>query len=123
MKITLAFALLCLTVKLTRAQENLKRDSLYVVTFTTGAAWDVAKAPQEQNYFKEHSANLSKLRKEGLIKLAARYADKGIIVVAASSILEARKRINSDPAVINKLFDADIQKLLVFYDGCMGIPK
>ncbi len=98
-------------------------DSLYIVTYTTGPAWDTNKQPQEQPGFKEHSANLSKLRKDGIIKAGARYADKGIIVVTAKTIIAAKELINADVAVVNKLFVADVQKLNVFYEGCLERPK
>lgn len=101
------------------AQEVKLVDSLYVVTYTTGSAWDKTKPPQDQTYFKEHSANLSKLRKEGGITAGARYADKGIIFLKAKSIVAARELILTDPAVANKLFTADIQKASVFYEGCI----
>lgn len=98
-------------------------DSLFIVTYTTGTAWDVAKQPQEQPWFKEHSANLSKLRKDGIIKAGARYADKGIIVIAAKTIALAKELIFADAAVVNKLFVADVEKLNVFYEGCLERPK
>lgn len=94
-------------------------DSLYIVTYTTGSTWDNAKNAGEQIHFKEHSMNLSSWRKSGIIKFGARYADKGIIVITAATMQEAASLITSDPAVRNKLFSADIQKLNVFYDGCI----
>lgn len=63
--------------------------------------------------------NLSSLRKAGTIRMGARYAEKGIIVIAAASLKAARELVNADQAVINKLFNADVQKLNVFYDGCI----
>lgn len=48
-----------------------------------------------------------------------RYADKGIIFVAAQSLAAARERIEGDPAVKNGLFRADIQRLQPFYYGCV----
>ncbi len=98
-------------------------DSLYIVTYTTGTSWDNTKPPNEQSYFKEHSANLSKLRKEGVIKAGARYGEKGMIFIAASSLQAAREIIFADQAVATKLFNADVQKLSVFYDGCIERPR
>ena len=94
-------------------------DSLYIITYTTGALWDKAKKPNEQTYFKEHSTNLSSLRKSGVIQFGARYAEKGIIIIRAANFNAAKDLINSDVAVANNLFNADIQKLNVFYDGCI----
>lgn len=98
-------------------------DSLYIVTYTTGSLWDKAKAPQDQPYFKEHSATLARMRKEGVIKLGARYADKGIIVIHARTLAAAKELIHTDAAVTNQLFSADIQKFNLFYEGCVERPK
>jgi hypothetical protein len=70
-------------------------DSLYIVTYTTGASWDTSKKPQDQTYFKEHSTNLSTMRKNGVIKFGARYSEKGIIVISAASTQAAKELINS----------------------------
>ncbi|HRG10201.1 MAG TPA: hypothetical protein PLJ08_16620 [Cyclobacteriaceae bacterium] len=95
-------------------------DSLYIVTYTTGSAWDASKQPNEQSWFKEHSANTRIVR---VTDAGARYADKGIIVVTAKSLIAAREVIFADTAVMNKLFVADVQKLNVFYEGCLERPK
>lgn len=116
-------AIILFAVNLVAAQETKPVDSLYIITYTTGSLWDNSKQAYEQPYFKDHSANLTKLRKEGLIAAGARYADKGIIFLKAKSMSVARKLIFADPAVVNKLFVADIQKLSVFYEGCIEKPK
>jgi hypothetical protein len=97
-------------------------DSLYIVTYTTGHSWDASKMPNEQRYFSEHSANLAALRKTGIIRMGARYADKGIIVIAVPSMKIAYELIHADQAVANQLLDADIQKFKVFYEGCITKP-
>lgn len=114
-------ALMC--AGMATAQETKPADSLYIVIYTTGSLWDNIKSPTEQPYFKEHSATLSKLRKEGVIKAGARYAEKGIIFISAPTLQAAKEIILSDQAVANKLFNADVQKLNVFYDGCIEKPK
>ena len=119
MKILLLFCLVVVCSPVAFAQQTLPLDSLYIVTYTTGPKWDHTKAPNEQPYFTEHSANLGKLRKEGVIKAGARYAEKGIIFITASSIVAAREIIFADQAVLNQLFIADVQKLNVFYEGCI----
>ena len=121
MKFILCVALVGLSV-VVNAQTPNASDGLFIVTYSVGSAWDVNKQPNEQLYFKEHSADLSKLRKEGVIKAGARFADKGMIVINASS-LTPREIILSDKAVIHKLFYADVQKLNVFYEGCLEKPK
>lgn len=116
--------ILCLLVALnvTSAMAQ-SADSLFIVTYTTGSSWDVSKQPNEQPYFKEHSATLSKLRKDGIIKAGARYADKGMIILSARTLSIAKEIIFKDIAVVNNLFHADVQKLNVFYEGCLERPK
>jgi len=101
------------------AQEDVKQDSLFVVTYTTGPSWDFEKLPNEQTYFSEHSQHLSDLRKNGTIKLGARAGEKGIIVFSAKTFKEARAVINNDIAIVNGLFETDIQVFNVFYPGCV----
>ncbi|HNV29123.1 MAG TPA: hypothetical protein PKJ83_08310 [Cyclobacteriaceae bacterium] len=122
MKFTLCVALLTVTGAV-NAQTTNTSDSLFIVTYTVGSSWDASKQPNEQMYFKEHSANLSKLRKEGVIKTGARFADKGMIVITAKSFTTAKEIILSDIAVVNRLFETDIQRLNVFYEGCLERPK
>jgi hypothetical protein len=106
------------------AQEALApTDSLFIVTYTTGPSWDTSKSPGDQPYFKDHSANLGNWRKGGLIKFGARYSDKGIIFLSAPTIAAARKRVEADPAIINGLFKADVQRLQPFYYGCVEKSK
>jgi len=118
MKFIVCVVLVALSV-VVNAQTPNASDSLFIVTYSVGSAWDASKPPNEQLYFKEHSANLSRLRKEGVIKAGARFADKGMIVITATSLTTANEFILNDIAVIHKLFNADVQKLNVFYEGCL----
>jgi len=97
-------------------------DSLYLVTYAVGSLWNQTKKPTEQPYFKEHSAFMSKLMKEGIATFGARYSDKGMIIIKASSRTAANEIIRSDVAVINNLFLADVQKLTVFYNSYTAKP-
>lgn len=99
------------------------RDSLYAVTYTVGPLWDINKSPNDQPYFKEHSARLGELRKNGVIKAGARFGEKGLIVITATSLNAAKEIIVADVAVITKLFNVEVEKLNVFYDGCLERPK
>jgi uncharacterized protein YciI len=119
MKTFFFFLFTCLLFPASAQLTSNHTDSLFIVTYTTGPAWDATKPTTEQSFFKEHSANLGKWRKEGVIKMGARYADKGMIVIRAASLEAAKVLINSDEGVANKLFGADIQRLSVFYDGCI----
>lgn len=99
------------------------KDSLYAVTYTVGPLWDVNKSPNDQHYFKEHSARLGQLRKDGVIKAGARFGVKGFIVITATSTAAAKEIVFADVAVISKLFVAEVEKMNVFYDGCLERPK
>lgn len=119
--------LLSISVLLTGSQvvqaQHTAADSLYMVTYTTGANWSTSKSPAEQPYFKEHSLHLSQLRKDGVIKMGARHGERGMIVIAAANFLRAKELIEADQAVQNKLFTAEVQKFNVFYEGCVERPK
>ncbi|MGE0772057.1 MAG: hypothetical protein AB7K37_10125 [Cyclobacteriaceae bacterium] len=119
MKSFLPFAILCIS-HLALAQAA---DSLYLVTYSLGSAWDMSKSPQDQVYFKEHSGHLSKLRSDGVISAGARYSDKGMIFIKSRSLKDALAVINSDQAVINNLFRVEVHKIQVFYEGCLERPK
>ncbi|NJM25893.1 MAG: hypothetical protein HC859_10835 [Bacteroidia bacterium] len=95
-------------------------DSLFLVTYSLGENWDANKAPADQEYFKQHSAHLGALRKEGVIQIGARYANKGMIVIVAATTAEAARLITSDEAIVHKLFRVEIHKMSLFYDGCLN---
>jgi uncharacterized protein YciI len=118
MKLIYLIAILFLFSSHLKAQSLEKADSLYIVTYTTGPSWDVSKKPNEQSYFKEHSSNLSRWRKEGIIKVGGRYKEKGVLIIKVSSLLAAKALVENDEGVIHKLFVADVQSFNVFYQGC-----
>lgn len=91
----------------------------YVVLYTIGQSWDTAKAYHEQAYFTEHSAYLSKLRKEKVIVMGARYSDTGMIVINAKNDRHASELVNADQAIRNKLFKAEVFLFEPFYKGCI----
>lgn len=88
---------------------------LFVVHFETGAGWDKALAPAEQKGFKDHSANLNRLRNEGTIVFGARYGDLGMIFVRAETVDAAKALIEADPGVQAGIFSFRIAPLRVFY--------
>jgi uncharacterized protein YciI len=89
--------------------------SLFIVHFETGPSWNKSLEPGEQPGFAEHSANLSRLRKEGQIVFGARYAEYGVIFLEADSLESATKTIDDDPGVRSRLFVYRIAPLNVFY--------
>ena len=93
--------------------------NLYAIEIRVGAGWDSTKPPNEQAYFREHSANLKRLRDEGRLVLGARYSDKGLVVVRAASEQEAHAMMAEDPSIRAKVFAYELHPFNVFYGGSM----
>ncbi|MDX2217492.1 MAG: YciI family protein [Burkholderiales bacterium] len=96
---------------------------LFAVEITTGPGWDTAKPPPQQAFFREHSAHLKKLRDEGRIRMGARYADKGLIVIEAADEAEARALIEADPSMKAGTFKFTLAEMRVFYPGQVGSER
>ena len=90
--------------------------TIYIVEYSKGSKWDNAKEFDGQKFANHHSSHLQSLRKQGIIQFGARYADKGIIFIAAMGLDNAKNIVTSDSAVIGKMFTATINELNVFYD-------
>lgn len=93
----------------------------FVVLFRKGPKWDESKAPNEQQHFSAHSANLQALRKSEQLFLGARYADVGLIVLEAKSETDARALIDRDPSVSAGVFAYELQPARFFYEP-LGAP-
>jgi uncharacterized protein YciI len=89
--------------------------SLFVVHFETGPSWNKSLAPSDQPGFREHSANLNRLRKEGTIVFGARYGDLGMIFLKAEALDAAQALIEADPGVQSGIVSYRIAPLRVFY--------
>ena len=72
---------------------------LFAVEYRLGPGWVAARQAHEQPHFSEHSQNLRKLREQGSLVLGARYADKGLIVVAAESEAAVRAMVEQDASI------------------------
>jgi uncharacterized protein YciI len=95
---------------------------LFAAVFTTGPKWDAAKPPGEQPFFRDHSANLAKLRAAGRIVMGARYAEVGLVVVSAANETEARTLFDADPSIAAGTFALNVHRFSVFYPGTVGTP-
>ena len=93
-----------------------EQSSLFIVEYSKGIKWDSSKEFNEQKYGKHHSNYLQSLRAQGIIHFGARYADIGIIFISAMDLENAKHIVNSDSAIINKMFSATINDLNVFYE-------
>jgi uncharacterized protein YciI len=95
----------------------------FAVEFRTGPAWQADKPPNEQAHFREHSANLKRLRDAGLLVLGARLDERGFIVIAAADEAAARAEIDLDPSVKAGVFRYQIAPLQVFYGGSLPAAR
>jgi len=97
------------------AQTQASPPALFIVNFETGPSWDKSRPPAEQPSFREHSANLNRLRKEGAIVFGARHAEIGMIFLKAESLEAAKAVIDADPGVRAGIFIYSVAPLNVFY--------
>lgn len=95
---------------------------LYAVEFRTGPAWVADKPPNAQAHFAEHSANLRRLREAGALRIGARYADKGLVVIEATSMDAARAMVDADPSIAAGTFVYEIHEFALFYEGSLTRP-
>ncbi|MEM7485910.1 MAG: hypothetical protein AAF348_11945 [Bacteroidota bacterium] len=118
MKNFLLFIAFCYLSTCIYAQETFSENH-FVALYTLGDSWDMEKQPEEQSYFKEHSAFLSKLRKEKKILIGARYSDTGMLVLKAKDLEAIKELLHQDIAIQNKLFNLIIHPFSPFYKGCI----
>lgn len=98
-------------------EKSPQKKTLFVAIFSLGPTWQKHKPAHEQAHFKEHSANLQRLRAEKKILLGARYADKGMIILSAADEPEARAWLESDPMIVNSVFTLELYPFQPFYYG------
>lgn len=90
---------------------------LFAIEITMGPKWDQSKPAQEQPLFREHSTNLRRLRESGNLIMGARFADTGLIVVAAKDLAEAKAMMDPDPSIGAGTFAFEVHPFDVFYGG------
>ncbi|MEY2689101.1 MAG: hypothetical protein RL375_3299 [Pseudomonadota bacterium] len=105
------------TAQVTGAASTTSELPLFAVEIKVGPRWDHTRPPQEQLFFKEHSANLRRLRDLGLLVMGARYSDKGLVVVAAATMADVRAQMDEDPSMSAGTFVYEVHPLNVFYAG------
>lgn len=93
---------------------------LFAVQVRTGPNWDHSIAADQQAFFREHSANLGRLRAAGRIVMGARYADIGLLVFSAASAAEVTAAMESDPSIAAGTFIFDVHPMQVFYPGTVA---
>lgn len=96
--------------------------ALFAVTYTTGPKWDASKPPQDQPFFKEHSAHLARLRAENISVLGGRHGDKGLLLIRARDLAAARAAVAADPSVTAGTFAAAVEEFRPFQHGDTRAP-
>ena len=92
-------------------------EQLFAVEIKIGPNWDSSIAPNEQEFFSEHSANLKSLREAGHIVMGARYSDIGLLIFSARSAEEVGVLMSQDPSMTAGTFRYEVHLLNVFYPG------
>lgn len=92
---------------------------LFAVVFRTGPEWDAARPPGEQRHFKDHSANIARLKSEGRLVVGGRFGDMGLLLVRAATREEAQALVDRDPSVAAGVFKAEIHPWSTFAAGCV----
>ena len=120
---TFAAGILSLTLAaVLAAQSPASPARLFAVHFTTGPAWDATKPPNEQPLFKEHSANLNRMRQAGLLVLGGRYGEFGLILVRAPDEAAVQAQLAQDPSLAVGLFKAQVSEFRPFMHGSTEPP-
>ena len=89
----------------------------FIVIFSPGPQWNHEISPRDQPGMKEHSANLQKLRKDGMIAVGARYSDKGMVVIKGDSLDAVKNLFADDPMVKENVFMMEVYEWKPFYKG------
>lgn len=97
-------------------------EKLFAVTIATGPAWEAAKPANDQKFFKEHSANLARLRAASLAVLGGRFADKGFLIIRAADEAAVRAELAKDPSIAAGVFQAAVDEYRPFYHGDTRAP-
>ena len=104
------------------AQQPAPPDTLFAVRFTTGPNWDATKAPNEQALFKEHSANLSRMRRDRVLVIGARYGEVGLVVLRLPDEDAVKAQLAHDPSIEAGTFTAKIDRFMPFMHGSTPAP-
>jgi hypothetical protein len=89
----------------------------FAVRLTTGPAWDAARAPNDQPGMREHSANVARMRREGVLVLGARFGELGLMVLRAPDAAAARAQFAADPTIAAGVFAMQVDEYRPFAHG------
>ena len=101
------------------SQQTTPAKTYFIAIFSPGPEWVADKQANEQVGFKEHSANLQRLRAEKRIPIGGRYADKGMLIIEANDEEDARSLFAGDVMVQKKTFNLELHQFRPFYKGAI----
>lgn len=90
---------------------------MFAVRLTTGPAWDTAKPPHDQAGMREHSANIARLRREGVLVLGARFGEVGLLVLRVPDAATAAAQFGPDPTIAAGVFKLQVDAFAPFAHG------
>ena len=90
---------------------------MFAVRLTTGPAWDAARPPNDQAGMREHSANIARLRREGVLVLGARFGELGLLVLRVPDAAAAQAQFAPDPTIAAGVFKLQVDAFAPFAHG------
>jgi ketosteroid isomerase-like protein len=117
MKNTLTVLVGLLFATVLAAQSPPAAPKMFAVRLTTGPAWDAAKAPNDQAGMREHSANIARLRREGVLVLGARFGELGLLVLRVPDAAAATAQFAPDPTIAAGVFKLQVDAFTPFAHG------
>jgi len=90
---------------------------MYAVRLVTGPAWDATKSPNEQAGMREHSANIARIRREGLLVLGARFGELGLLVLRVPDEAAVQAQFAPDPTITAGVFKLQVDVFAPFAHG------
>ena len=91
--------------------------TLFAVRLTKGPAWEEARPPNEQAGMREHSANIARMRREGVLVLGARFGELGLLVLRLPDEAAVRTQLAPDPAIAAGIFHVQVDAYSPFAHG------
>lgn len=94
--------------------------SLFIVTYSPGAAWEAGEPMAKQNLV-GHLAHMKALLERGHVFAAGGFTDSGtpggMVIMWAASLDEANALVAADPAVRDRVFAASVRAWAPRFDS------
>lgn len=90
---------------------------LFAVRLTKGPAWDEARSPNDQAGMREHSLNIARMRREGVLVQGARFGDVGLLVLRVPDEAAVQAQLAPDPAIAAGIFTVQTDAYAPFAHG------